>query len=161
MVWSLGDSGIDRSLGNLIDESKEILRHTNEKSMRERIHTEVNEKKYYKGEEDLEEEGTEKRIPLSYLLQHGDKITLEYALEYYKDEFKKLRFDPKGEILDLEMRLRNRFEAWFLLVPLDIYKDVLMAIPRRKIPYITGKDIIPYYTKKKITGKDIIEVVKK
>ncbi len=144
MVKSLDYLGTSRSLHDLIDEAEKTVRHkvSKEKSRRERIHEEVKEKEYYKDEEDLEEEETEKRIPLSYLLQHGDKITLEYALEYYKDEFKKLRFDPKGEILGSEMRLRNRFEAWFLLVPLDIYKNVLMTIPRRKIPYITGKDII-------------------
>ncbi|KYK24789.1 hypothetical protein AYK26_02830 [Euryarchaeota archaeon SM23-78] len=134
-----------RSLSDFTDAKVVGYKMPKKKSRKEIIHEEIKrkqekEEKIYKTKEDLEQKLPKKRIPVSYLLKHGDKIELEYALEYYKNEFPLLKFNATGEILDSGIKLKNRYEVWTLMLPFHIYKNIIFL--KTKLTCITGEDIL-------------------
>ena len=136
-----------RSSSGFIDEATKVVEHEvpKKKSRREIIHEEVKEKeekKYYKTEKALEKKLPKKRIPLFALYEYDCKIKLEYALEYYKNEFPLLKFNAEGEELGSEIKLKTHYDAWTLLLPINIHKDVMFSLTRTRVTYITGEEIL-------------------
>lgn len=158
MMGGIAYLGQDRSLSEVLDEAEdrgygyEVAKKKKKGwSLRQRIHGEIKEKKKKQKEDYNTEQDTykkkknelpKKNVPVSALYKRGCKIELRTAMRYYKDEFELLKFDPDGEILGSEIKLKNRYEPWFLLLPYPTHKEIIFSIERTKITYITGEDII-------------------